>query len=176
MFFLLTKGKSYLIFVNNMNNKKKKSPPKLSIYQTERLMELIEGIIHCCQERVLFQSQKFQLSPAEMRCILLFIKEKYLTVKGLAQQLEVAKSRVTKILEGLLKKNLIQGIEDPEDARVKLFSLTLAGVKKTEEIELFVNDIHFQLLQNMKAKERQSVIHSLELLRASMEVVKERLT
>lgn len=158
-----------------MNNKNLRASEKLATYQAEKLKELIEGIIHCCQERVLYQSQKFNLTPAELRCILLFQSEKYLTVKGIAQKLEVAKSRVTKIMEGLIHKKLIQCIEDPEDGRVKLFSLTPTGQKKTDEINGLIKEIHYQLLVNLKAGERKSVLHSLEILRASMETVKERL-
>jgi DNA-binding MarR family transcriptional regulator len=158
-----------------MNDKAKKPFEKLAAYQGEKLKELIEGIIHCCQERVLFQSQKFNLTPAELRCILLFKSEKYLTVKGIAQKLEVAKSRVTKIMEGLIQKKLVQCIDDPEDGRVKLFSLTPAGQKKTGEIDSFIKEIHHQLVVNLKIGDRKPVLHSLEILRSSMEIVKERL-
>jgi DNA-binding MarR family transcriptional regulator len=158
-----------------MNNIIKKPSEKLTAYHGEKLKELIESIIHCCQERVLFQSQKFNLTPAELRCILHFKNEKYLTVKGIAQKLEVAKSRVTKIMEGLIHKKLVQSIDDPEDGRVKLFSLTSAGQKKTDEIDSFIKEIHHQLVVNLKIGDREPVLHSLEILRSSMEIVKERL-
>ncbi len=158
-----------------MNNKSKANPQKLAAYQAGRLKELVEEIIHCCQERVLFQSQKFNLTPAELRCILLFKNEKYLTVKGMAQKLEVAKSRVTKIMEGLLKKKLIHCIDDPGDARVKLFSPTQAGQKKSKQIDDFITEIHHQLLSHLRPEDRKSVLHSLELLRSAMETIKEKL-
>ena len=148
---------------------------KLEDYQAGRLRELIEEIIHCCQGRVLFQSQKFNLTPAELRCILLFNNEKYLTTKGIAQKLEVAKSRVTKIMEGLIHKKLVQCVDDPKDARVKLIRLTPAGFNKFNEIDQFIKDIHYQLLTNLSSGNRKSILNSLELLRSSMEVVKEKL-
>jgi DNA-binding MarR family transcriptional regulator len=110
-----------------------------------------------------------------VRCILLFNNEKYLTVKGIAQKLEVAKSRVTKIMEGLLKKKLVQCINDPGDARVKLFSPTPAGQKKSEELNEFIKEIHHHLLTTLKLEDRKAVLSSLELLRSSMEVIKARL-
>jgi DNA-binding MarR family transcriptional regulator len=158
-----------------MNNKNTDQSQKLNAYQAGKLKELIEEIIHCCQERIFFQSQKFNLSPAELRCILFFNHEKYQTVKGMAQKLEVAKSRVTKIMEGLLRKKLVQCINDPGDARVKLFSLTMAGQKKTNEIGAFIEEIHRHLLSNLNPEDRKAVLSSLELLRSSMEVVKAKL-
>jgi DNA-binding MarR family transcriptional regulator len=138
-------------------------------------MDLIEEIIHCCQERVLFQSKKFLLTPAELRLLILFKHERYLTVKDIAQRLDVAKSRVTKIIDGLIEKKLIQRIHDPEDARIKLISLTPAGQKKFDSIEIFVKDIHHNLVMNLRSDERQSVLASMELLRSSMERVKEKM-
>ena len=167
-----TKG---IILVNTMNDNSNNKSSKLENYQAGRLRELIEEIIHCCQERVLFQSQKFNLTPAELRCILLFNNEKYLTTKGLAQKLEVAKSRVTKIMEGLTHKKLVQCIDDPRDARVKLIRLTTAGHNKSNDIHQFIKDIHYQLLTNLNSGDRKSVLNSLELLRFSMEAVKEKM-
>jgi DNA-binding MarR family transcriptional regulator len=158
-----------------MNNKTQNNSSKLKEYQTGRLRQLIEEIIHCCQERVLFQSQKFNLTPAELRCILLFTNEKYMTAKGMAQKLEVAKSRVTKIMEGLIRKKLVQSIDDPDDARVKLIRLTPAGQNKFNEIDCFISKIHHQLLMNLNSGDRTSILHSLELLHSSMEAVKEKL-
>ena len=164
-----------LILVNTMNEYFSESNLNLTESQAQRLMDLIEEIIHCCQERVLFQSKKFLLGPAELRLVLLFKQERYLTVKDIARRLDVAKSRVTKIIDGLIEKKLIQRIHDPEDARIKLISLSPAGQKKFDAIELFIRDIHRNLVMNLKSEDRQSVLASLELLRSSMESVKEKM-
>ncbi len=157
----MTRSIKGLILVNTVNNKSQNNSSKLKEYQAGRLRQLIEEIIHCCQERVLFQSQKFNLTPAELRCILLFTNEKYLTAKGMAQKLEVAKSRVTKIMEGLIHKKLVQCIDDPDDARVKLIRLTPAGQNKFNEIDGFISEIHHQLLMNLNSGDRKSILHSL---------------
>ncbi|MBI5604303.1 MAG: MarR family transcriptional regulator [Deltaproteobacteria bacterium] len=149
--------------------------PKITQYQASRLKNLIEEISSCCQERVVFQAKKFNLTPAELRSLLLFKHERYLTVTAIAQKLEVAKSRVTKILDGLLKKKMIHRIDDPEDARIKLISLTPAGKKKTKDIQEFMTELHHHLVLTLKPEDRKSVLTSLELLRSSMEAVKERL-
>jgi DNA-binding MarR family transcriptional regulator len=158
-----------------MNNISKTNSESFPAFQAGHLRDLIEEIIHCCQERVLFQSQKFNLTPTELRCLLQFHNQKYLTAKGIALKLEVAKSRVTKIMEGLLNKKLVHSIDDPDDARVKLFRLTTSGLKKTSEIDNFIKEIHQQLITNLHPEDRKSVLHSLELLRSSMKVVKAKL-
>ena len=55
-----------------------------------------------------YQCERFGLPDAEFRCLVLFGEERYLTAKGIAFKMNVVKSRVSKIVEGLLKKKLIQ--------------------------------------------------------------------
>jgi DNA-binding MarR family transcriptional regulator len=161
--------------VNTMNKQIDNGDSQVSQYQASRLKNLIEEISFCCQERIVLLSKKFHLTQAELRSLLLFKNERYLTVTSIAQKLEVAKSRVTKILDGLLKKKMINRIDDPEDARIKLISLTSLGQRKTKEIDEFMTDMHHQLVLSLNPEDRKSILASLEVLRASMELVKERL-
>ena len=94
----------------------------------------------------------------------------------MAQKLDVAKSRITKITDGLIEKGLAKRIDDPNDARVKLISLTSTGEKKSEEITTFHRSIHRKILMQMNTEERKHVLSQMELLRSSMEAVKEQLT
>ena len=89
-----------------MNHIAAKPAGELLHYQTARIKDLIEGIIQCCQMQTSFLSQKFHIPQAEIRCLLLFRGERYLTVKGISQKLDVAKSRVTKVINGLQNKGI----------------------------------------------------------------------
>jgi DNA-binding MarR family transcriptional regulator len=158
-----------------MNNKVRKINGDLVAYQTLRLKDLISEIIQCCEDRKLYESQKFGLPYSELKCLMLFDRERYLTVKGIAERLDVAKSRVTKIIDGLIAKDLVERAEDPKDARIKLINLTPAGQKKSAEIKDFQMGIHRKLLLHLNADERKNVLSHLELLRAEMEAVKQQL-
>lgn len=141
-------------------------------YQTSRLQSLIKEIQQCCEDRKLYESSRFGLPYSEIKCLLLFNGERYLTVKNMAERLEVAKSRVTKLINDLASKKLAEKISDPKDSRVKLISLTPLGKKISNEVNIFQNEIHMNILSQMNEKERKDVISKLELLRASMEAVK----
>ncbi|UCF83938.1 MAG: MarR family transcriptional regulator [Desulfobacteraceae bacterium] len=158
-----------------MNEKDSKINEELLSYQTLRLKGLIREIIQCCEDRKLYESQKFGLLYSELKCLMLFDGERYLTVKGIAERLEVAKSRVTKIINGLVEKRLVESINDPKDARIRLISLTQSGQKKSAEIEAFQQEIHRKLLLQMSIGERKNVLSHLESLRTAMEAVKEQL-
>ncbi len=144
-------------------------------YQAYRLQDLIAEMLKCCEGRKLYDSGKFALPYAELKCLMLFDGQRYLTVKGIAQKLEVAKSRVTKLVKGLIEKGLVEQIDDPKDARIKLISLTTAGQKKSEEIDAFQKELHRKILLQMDLGERKNMLSYLELLRSAMEAVKEDL-
>jgi predicted HTH transcriptional regulator len=91
-----------------MNELKVESSDLLLGYQTQRLQDLIEEILQCCKERASYLASKFDISEAELRCLMLFGAERYVTAKGISQRLHIAKSRVTKIIDGLIQKNWLK--------------------------------------------------------------------
>ena len=158
-----------------MNKKSATINEELLRYQAERLQDLINEMLQCCDDRKLYESQRFNLPYAELKCLMLFKGERYLTVKGIAQKLDVAKSRVTKIVNGLIEKGLVEQIDDPKDARIRLISPTPAGQKKSEEIEAFQTGLYREILLHLNNDERKDMLSYLELLRSAMEAVKEQL-
>jgi DNA-binding MarR family transcriptional regulator len=171
----LTKEEVGLRFIHSMNELAGKVNKELLHDQALRLQGIIGEIVRCCDDRKFFETEKFGLPYAELKCLLLFKGESNLTVKGIAQKLDVVKSRVTKIVNGLMKKGLVRQIDDPRDARIKLISLTPVGQKKAQEIDAFQRELHRQILLRLDADERQGLFSFLELLRSAMEAVKEQL-
>ncbi|MEE4354280.1 MAG: MarR family transcriptional regulator [Desulfatiglans sp.] len=156
-----------------MNYLHSKVGNEIPSYQVLEFQRHITKLFQCCTERMQYQSEKFQLPDAELRCLMLFGEERYLTPGGIAQKLNVVRSRVSKIVNGLLKKNLIQRTKDPEDSRIYLLSLTPDGQRKWNEINAFVQQTNREILSQMLPEQRSAVIISLGILEASMEVVKE---
>ncbi len=142
-------------------------------YQLTQFQELIAKLFQCCQERMQYQSDRFALPDAELRCLQLFANERYLTPKGIAYKMNVVKSRVTRIIDGMVGRKLIQRIKDPEDSRITLLSLTPKGQDKLNEINSFLESIHLEVLSQMAPEQRKTVLANLEVLKASMEAVKE---
>ena len=156
-----------------MNDKAVIHNDELLAYQTLRLQDLITEIVECCEDRKLYESHRFALPFSEVKCLILFDGERYLTVKGIAQRLDVAKSRVTKIVNGLIQKGLVERIDDPQDGRVRLIRLTPAGLQMSKTLDAFHRDIHQRILAQMDSEERKSMLSHLEKLRSAMEAVKE---
>jgi DNA-binding MarR family transcriptional regulator len=159
-----------------MNNVNRATDLRVIEYQANKLQELISELHNCCKERYTKEAKAFKMPQAELRCLMLFEGHKYLTGIQIAGLLEVAKSRATVIIENLEKKRLVQRSQDPNDARVKLISLTPAGQRKVREIEEFMFSLHQQLLDHIEPAQRTGVINALETLRSSMEAVKAQLS
>jgi DNA-binding MarR family transcriptional regulator len=103
---------------------------------------------------------------------MLFGNERYLTVKGISERMEVAKSRVTKIVNDMNKKNLLERTTDPADGRVKLLRLTAEGRRVVEKITDLQKQLQVKILQKLEPADRSRVISGLELLRSAMHEAK----
>ena len=156
-----------------MNDYKTDNRADISPYQLDKFQEVIAKLFQCCQERMQYQCERFSLPDAELRCLTLFGEERYLTAKSIAHKMNVVKSRVSKIIDGLISKNLIQRVKDPGDSRISLLSLTADGQAKLNDINQFLNDIHSRVLLQMAPDQRQTVLTNLDILKASMEAVKD---
>ena len=159
--------------VHTMNSTDKTNKNQASGNQIIQFQGLIAKLFQCCQERLQYQCERFELPDAELRCLSLFGEERYLTPKGIALKMNLVKSLISKIVSGLVQKKLIQRIPDPEDSRVTLLSLTPDGQNKLNNINTFLDDMHMEVLQQMEPEQRKTMITNLELLKASMESVKE---
>jgi DNA-binding MarR family transcriptional regulator len=156
-----------------MNKISRANQTEIPEYQVRQFQGLITRLFQCCQERMQYQVDRFKLPDAELRCLLLFGEERYLTAKGIAQKMNVVKSRMTKIIEGLARKKLIQRTKDPEDSRITLLSLTPHGADKIKEINLFLEQVHTEVLHQMEPEQRKTMLTNLEVLKGALEAVKE---
>ena len=145
-------------------------------HQIRQFQTLLLKLFQCCRERSQYQSERFDLPDAELRCLLLFSGERHLTAKTIAPKMNVVKSRITKIVAGLTRKGLLARIRDPEDSRVTLLSLTPDGQKKLKQIESFNDYVHTEILKQMEPEQRKIMLTNLELLKASMVSIRELMT
>jgi DNA-binding MarR family transcriptional regulator len=159
--------------VHSMNVKDHPNP--IPERQVVEFQGLIDALFQCCQERMQYQSERFSLPEAEMRCLLQFRNERYLTAKALAGRMNVAKSRVTKIVDGLLQRKLLERTDDPADSRVKLLKLTSSGEQLLLEIVAFRTELHQQVLHQFSVEQRIMLLNGLSQLKRAMEAVKEML-
>ena len=156
----------------NDNSKSNDQTEHMPAYQLQQLSQLIDEVRQCCEDKQFIEIEEFGLPYAEIRCLMLFGGERYLTVKGISERLEVAKSRVTKIVNSINEKGLAERAADPSDGRVRLLRLTPAGHEIVERITAFQKQIQIKILEKLDPSDRRRVISGLELLRAAMQEAK----
>ena len=156
--------------VNSMNKNDRTFIPDRDVSEFQGL---VESLFHCCQERMQYQSERFNLPDAELRCLLLFHNERYLTSKSLAARMNVAKSRVTKLVTSLIKKDYLISSPDPNDSRMKLLSVTQRGGLVVAEIVRFRSQVHKKVLEQFSPEQRAQLLNCLTLLSRHMKSVKD---
>ena len=140
-----------------------------------RLKTVIGQIVKCCEDRRMYERGRFDLPYGQLRCLMTLDGVRYRTVKEIAREMDVAKSRVTYIVDHLLEKRLVSRTEDPADARVRIVGLTAEGRKKAREINAFYDEIHARVLSRVDTPDREELLRTLETLSEAMDNVKKAL-
>jgi len=133
------------------------------------LAEITSFLFANCNEKESRHAAKFGLSAVEFRCVRKLFEKVQLTVNQMAQELSLTSSRVTRIIDGLVDKNLVNRVSSKNDRRVFNLSLTSKGEKLAQDS---INDhikIHEEIIKNIPVEDHQSMI---EILRKLNEAVK----
>lgn len=94
--------------------------------------------------------------------------EKQLPMNAIGEQLVVTQANVTGLVDTLEKKKLVERKHDPNDRRVRYIRITNAGSKKLKKI--LPEHLRFieSLFRTFARKEKNSLIQSLERVRAQL--------
>jgi DNA-binding MarR family transcriptional regulator len=128
------------------------------------LAEITTSLFANCNEKESRHAAKYGLSAVEFRCIRKLFEKGQLTVNHMAQELSLTSSRVTRIIDGLVEKKLVNRVSGENDRRVFNLSLTLKGERLAQDsIKDHIN-IHEEIIKNIPEKYRQSMIEILKKL------------
>jgi len=141
----------------------------------ERLYTILREIVECCQEGHAIQAQQFGLTTAEARALVAIRFHNCQTTADLAEALFVAKSRVTRILDGMVAKSLIQRSEHADDRRLCSIRLTKKGTETTSGLMAFILELHKDVLSSLPSAERAETLTKLATLNNAMHSTRERL-
>jgi DNA-binding MarR family transcriptional regulator len=148
---------------------------ELSPKQRQQFSKMLDKLYQCCTDRQIYVSEKFEIPQAELRCLLLFGQERYLTAKGIAARLNIVRSRVTMLVNGLTAKGLVSKVPDPADSRVVLLALTPTGQKIRQDVSEMMESMRDAVLNAVDPERRNELLQSLETLKAAMERLSEAL-
>jgi DNA-binding MarR family transcriptional regulator len=120
------------------------------------------------------RAEKFGLSLAEARCILLFQDKRYTTVKELADIMNLGKSRIVRIVDSMESKHLAERFPDPADGRIVLIGLTSDGKTRLIELRNCCEETLKAIWNNLPDSKRDSFPIALDELTSTIKNIIER--
>lgn len=91
-----------------------------------------------------------------------------ITMNDLSAAMRLANSTMTRMVEGLVQKEMIAREPDPKDRRVVRVRLTGQGLDVRTRLKAALQDLFTQVLQIIPEAERPTILHSLETLNAAV--------
>jgi DNA-binding MarR family transcriptional regulator len=92
-----------------------------------------------------------------------------ITQADLGRRLALDKSWTSRAVEALVQEGLLVKESAPEDRRTVVISLSKAGKKRAEELDLTLNGQADQIIGHIPQKQRPGIYESLRLLRDALQ-------
>jgi len=139
------------------------------IKNAQLLGNLIFEILPICQRKETELADEHGLLQAEFKCLRLMGSDGSLNNKDLAKRMNLSASRITRIMDGLVKKGYMQREIDKGDRRYMEISLSRRGKNLTNKLNDALIEIHKEILQNIDTSQHKSLITNMEHLHSAIE-------
>ena len=141
--------------------------------KASRLANLTFSLLANCQEKEVHLAELHGLTQAEFRCLRLFGTDESLNNKTIAERMNLSPSRLTRIIDGLVKKRYIRRDIDPSDRRNMKVNLSTKGKSLVQQLDKAYVDIHEEILMDIDPSQHEQLIvamtHLLEALEKWLE-------
>jgi DNA-binding MarR family transcriptional regulator len=141
----------------------------MSTYQTaESLADLTHNLLTICQKKEEWVAAQRGLFQVEFKCLRIFGSDKSLTCKEIANRMNLSQSRITRVIDGLEKKEYMNREIDQTDRRNIKVTLSRRGKILTTKLDREFTDIHYEILQDIDVSKHESLFTTMgHLLTAS---------
>ena len=139
------------------------------IKNAEILANLTFNLLARCQEKDARLAEEHRLLEAEFKCLRLMGSEEGLNNKDIAERMNLSASRITRIIDGLVKKGYMQREIDKSDRRNMKISLSRRGKNLTNKLNDAFIEVHSDILQEIDISQHESLITNMEHLHLAVE-------
>ena len=137
--------------------------------KAESLSNLTFNLLARCQEKENRLAEAHNLLEAEFKCFRFMSSEESLNNKEIAKRMKLSPGRITRIMDGLVKKGYMQRVIDKDDRRNLKLSLTRKGKNLNRKLNRAYIKIHKEILQDIKASQHKSLLVAMEHLHSAVE-------
>jgi len=105
--------------------------------------------------------EQLEITSAQAYALLALPEESSLTMNNLSETMGLANSTMTRTVDQLVIKKLVEREPDPEDRRVVRIRLTAKGHETQRSVKSAFQEFFEQALREIPAGDREIVLHSL---------------
>lgn len=133
----------------------------------DSLTERFDAALHLLRQHLgpqFIVRGQFDLTPGQVYMLYMIAKKSTCTMSCLAQELEVAPSAITVMLDRLSEQKLVLRKRDQKDRRVVLVELTSTGEEKLNHVLVARKQFMHDCLQQLDTEELEASVAGLEKL------------
>ena len=135
----------------------------------EMLANLTFNLLIRCQEKEAHLAEQHNLLEAELKCLRNIGSEESINNKDFSERMNLSPSRITRIIDGLVKKGYIQREIDMSDRRNMKINLSRKGENLTNKINKSFIEIHKEILEEIDVSQHESLLIAMENLHSAIE-------
>jgi DNA-binding MarR family transcriptional regulator len=129
-----------------------------------KLADLTFILLSKCQEKEHHLAEQHGLTQAEFRCLRLFGTTECLNNKQIAERMALSPSRLTRIIDGLVKKQYMDREIEPNDRRNMRVTLSHKGVNIVKMLNADYVNIHREILDEIDEEQHEPLITAMNHL------------
>ena len=103
----------------------------------------------------ILQQNDITLTGGQGRILYILWKQDHLTMSALSQQTSLAKNTLTVVIDGMVKRGLVSRVQNPENRREIIISLTEYSKNLREKYELVSSQMNNIYYHNFSLEEQQ---------------------
>lgn len=137
--------------------------------EAEKMAELTFQLLEQCHRKQEQIAENLGLTIAEFKVLRAFRHDRKLSTGELGHRVKLSSSRITRILDGLVKKEIVTRGAAADDRRVINITLTHRGLSVQKELSDRFVQTHEDILDYLPPGAGKSVITALETLGEAMD-------
>lgn len=139
----------------------------------KHLASLTIGLLNIHEEKNSRLAIKAGLTGSEFKCISIFGSAKAMSNTEIANRMNLSPARLTRIIDGIVKKGFMTKGYDAKDWRSVSIRLSGKGKSLVQKLDKLNEDLYRKILSDLKNSQQQSLVYSMEKISsASMEWLK----
>ena len=136
----------------------------------EHMADLTYELLENCQLKIERTAEKLNLTVAEFKLLRSLQDDEMISAGALARRMGLSSSRITRIIDGLIKKGMVKKAAGGKDRRIVDIGLTQEGTAARSQLKAMYIAVHQDIIDLLPSDAGESVIHAMEKLRQATQL------